>query len=316
MASTYPADVAEAAKWSRANSDKKGDDAVKLVESQPWDPSVQSLVAFPQVIIMMGEKPDWVQDLGDAFLAQPEDVMDSVQRLRAQAQKAGNLKHQFRGQGHDRDRDQGADRRAGAGDRGRAGAAAGGLRSDRTTRRVGLRHVAVSRVSAVLHSAAAGLLVLGGRGHRHRVGRGHRHQQRAVGQLQLGPRRRERQRQPLQQHQLEQSHQRQRQRRTGTTIRRTAATPRTGAAMRRGRTSIARPRRDRASSIAAATPSARGRPQSMQNRGMDVDRSALRAARRVAERAAGDRGQNISATPPATVRRPPTAMRCARTPNR
>ncbi len=40
---------------------------------------------------MMGEKPDWVQVLGDAFLAQPEDVMDSVQRLRAQAQKAGNL---------------------------------------------------------------------------------------------------------------------------------------------------------------------------------------------------------------------------------
>ena len=41
---------------------------------------------------MMGEKPDWVQNLGDAFLAQPEAVMDSVQRLRASAQKAGNLK--------------------------------------------------------------------------------------------------------------------------------------------------------------------------------------------------------------------------------
>src|SRR5206468_795641 len=41
MASTYPTDVVEAAKWSRANADKKGDDAVKLVEDQPWDPSVQ-----------------------------------------------------------------------------------------------------------------------------------------------------------------------------------------------------------------------------------------------------------------------------------
>ena len=91
MASTYPADVAEAAKWSRAHSDIKGDDAVKMVENEPWDPSVQSLVAFPQVIIMMGEKPEWVQSLGDAFLAQPEDVMDSVQRLRAQAKAAGNL---------------------------------------------------------------------------------------------------------------------------------------------------------------------------------------------------------------------------------
>jgi hypothetical protein len=91
MASTYPADVAEAAKWSRAHSESKGDDAVRMVENEPWDPSVQSLVAFPQVVIMMGEKPDWVKDLGDAFLAQPEDVMDSVQRLRVAAQKAGNL---------------------------------------------------------------------------------------------------------------------------------------------------------------------------------------------------------------------------------
>src|SRR5262249_37032714 len=92
MASTYPDAVAEAAKWSRAHSEEKGDAAVEKVQDQPWDPSVQSLVAFPQVIIMMGEKPDWVKDLGDAFLAQPDDVMDSVQRLRQAAQKAGNLK--------------------------------------------------------------------------------------------------------------------------------------------------------------------------------------------------------------------------------
>jgi hypothetical protein len=92
MAATYPADVADAAKWSKANSKQQGDAAVKAVESQPWDPSVQSLVAFPQVIQMMGDKPDWVQNLGDAFLASSKDVLDSAQRLRAQAQKAGNLK--------------------------------------------------------------------------------------------------------------------------------------------------------------------------------------------------------------------------------
>ena len=91
MAATYPADVADAAVWSRANPNDKGDDAVMLVESKPWDTSVQSLVAFPQVAIMMGDNPGWVRDLGDVFLAQPEDVMDSVQRLRAAAQKAGNL---------------------------------------------------------------------------------------------------------------------------------------------------------------------------------------------------------------------------------
>jgi hypothetical protein len=92
MASTYPADVAEAAKWVKANPNQKGDAAVKAVQSQPWDPSVQSLVAFPQVLAMMGEKPDWVQNLGDAFLASSKDVLDAAQRLRQAAQKQGNLK--------------------------------------------------------------------------------------------------------------------------------------------------------------------------------------------------------------------------------
>jgi hypothetical protein len=92
MATTFPQDVQAAAEWSKANPNAKGDDAVKAVASQPWDPSVQSLVAFPQVLATMAQKPEWVQQIGNAFLAQPNDVMDSVQRLRVQAQKAGNLK--------------------------------------------------------------------------------------------------------------------------------------------------------------------------------------------------------------------------------
>src|SRR5688572_912322 len=92
MAATYPADVADAAKWIKANPNQKGDAAVKAVETQTWDPSVKSLAAFPQVLDLMGAKPDWVQSLGDAFLASSKDTLDSVQRLRAQAQKAGNLK--------------------------------------------------------------------------------------------------------------------------------------------------------------------------------------------------------------------------------
>ncbi len=91
MAATYPADVADAAKWSKAHPDQKGDDATKSVESERWDPSVKSLAAFPQVLAMMGEKPEWVQSLGDAFLASSKDVLDSVQRLRAKAHEAGNL---------------------------------------------------------------------------------------------------------------------------------------------------------------------------------------------------------------------------------
>ena len=92
MAATYPADVAEAAKWVKAHPDNKGDSAVKAVENQPWDPSVQSLAAFPQILDMMGAQPDWVQKLGDAFLASSKDVLDAVQRLRQKAQQAGNLK--------------------------------------------------------------------------------------------------------------------------------------------------------------------------------------------------------------------------------
>ena len=91
MATTYPKDFAEAAEWALANRSLEGDAAVKAVQDKPWDPSVQSLVAFPQVLAMLGEKPDWVRDLGDAFLGQPNDVMDSVQFLRAKAKDAGNL---------------------------------------------------------------------------------------------------------------------------------------------------------------------------------------------------------------------------------
>ena len=91
MAATYPGEVAEAVTWSKANPKAQGDDAVKQVAKQPWDPSVQALVAFPQVLVVLGQDPVWVQRLGDAFLAQPDDVMGAVQRLRQQAKAAGNL---------------------------------------------------------------------------------------------------------------------------------------------------------------------------------------------------------------------------------
>jgi hypothetical protein len=92
MATTYPDDFAAAARWSKAHPDAKGDEAVTQVQNEPWDPSVASLVAFPEVLITLGEKPDWVRNMGDAFLAQPDDVMNAVQRLRQKAQAAGNLK--------------------------------------------------------------------------------------------------------------------------------------------------------------------------------------------------------------------------------
>jgi hypothetical protein len=92
MASTYPLEVVEAARWSKANPNVKDKGLEDAMQKQTWDPSVKSLTAFPQVLTMMNEKLDWTQKLGDAFLAQQSDVMDAVQRLRIKAQENGNLK--------------------------------------------------------------------------------------------------------------------------------------------------------------------------------------------------------------------------------
>jgi hypothetical protein len=92
MASTYPLEVVEAARWAKANPGLKGDALTSALEKENWDPSVKSLVNFPQVLEMMNEKLDWTQKLGDAFLAQQKDVMDTVQKLRQTAQAQGNLK--------------------------------------------------------------------------------------------------------------------------------------------------------------------------------------------------------------------------------
>lgn len=92
MASTYPLEIVLAARWSKEHPDIKGDAVAKAVESETWDPSVKSMVAFPDVLTMMNDKLDWTQKLGDAVLAQRKDVMDAVQRLRIKAKDAGNLK--------------------------------------------------------------------------------------------------------------------------------------------------------------------------------------------------------------------------------
>lgn len=92
MAATYPLEIVQAARWSRANSQLKGDDAVKAVDGMEWDPSVKSLVAFPQVLQRMDERLDWTQRLGEAFLVQEPHVLDAIQSLRQRAEAAGSLK--------------------------------------------------------------------------------------------------------------------------------------------------------------------------------------------------------------------------------
>ena len=92
MASTYPLEIVQAARWVEQNPKVTGDALEDAMEKQEWDPSVKSLTAFPQVLQMMNDELEWTQQLGDAFLAQDQDVLDAVQRLRQKADKAGNLK--------------------------------------------------------------------------------------------------------------------------------------------------------------------------------------------------------------------------------
>ena len=91
MASTYPLEVVEAARWSKANPKVQGNELEDAMQKQAWDPSVKSLTAFPQVIEMMNEKLSWTQQLGDAFLADQAGVMAAVQKLRQAAKQQGKL---------------------------------------------------------------------------------------------------------------------------------------------------------------------------------------------------------------------------------
>jgi uncharacterized membrane protein YgcG len=92
MASTYPLEVVDAARWVKANPKVTGKALEDAMQQQKWDASVKSLTAFPQVLTMMNAKLDSTEQLGDAFLGQQKDVMAAIQRLRAKAQAAGNLK--------------------------------------------------------------------------------------------------------------------------------------------------------------------------------------------------------------------------------
>lgn len=91
MASTYPLEIVEAARWIKANPDLESDALEEAMQKQSWDPSVKSLTAFPQVLAMMNEKLTWANQLGQAFLSDQESVMNSVQSLRQMAKAEGNL---------------------------------------------------------------------------------------------------------------------------------------------------------------------------------------------------------------------------------
>lgn len=93
MASTFPVQLVQASRWLEdpANKNLSGDALSKALEGQTWDASVKSLVPFPQVLTMMNSNLDWTQQLGYAVASQQAAVLDSVQRLRRQAQTNGSL---------------------------------------------------------------------------------------------------------------------------------------------------------------------------------------------------------------------------------
>ena len=87
MASTYPLEVIQAARFAKANPGLKGAALNEQLKKRSWDESVKALVGYPQVLEMMDGQLEWMHKLGDAFLTQQKDTMDAVQRVRAKAQQ-------------------------------------------------------------------------------------------------------------------------------------------------------------------------------------------------------------------------------------
>jgi len=92
VAATYPLEIAEADQWLQQHRDLRGTSLMDAARQQSWDPSVQALVVFPDVLDRLASDIRWTTDLGNAFLAQQSDVMNAVQRLRSQAMAAGKLR--------------------------------------------------------------------------------------------------------------------------------------------------------------------------------------------------------------------------------
>jgi uncharacterized membrane protein YgcG len=91
-AAGYPTEVVEADRWIQQNSSLKGEELAKAADSQSWDPSVKALIQFPSVLATMDKNLSWTSALGEAYVNQPQNVLDAVQVMRQRAQQAGNLK--------------------------------------------------------------------------------------------------------------------------------------------------------------------------------------------------------------------------------
>lgn len=93
-AATYPDEIPDADMWANQHRYLHGEDLAKAIadDQVPWDPAVQALLPFPEVLHMMNSDLDWTRKLGDAFLVQQPEVMDAVQRDRQKAYDFGYLR--------------------------------------------------------------------------------------------------------------------------------------------------------------------------------------------------------------------------------
>jgi Protein of unknown function (DUF3300) len=91
VASTYPLELVEAQQWLLQNQNLQGPALLDAAHQQNWDPSVQAMVAFPDVLARLTENVQWTTALGNAFLAQQAEVMSAVQQMRAKAGQNGKL---------------------------------------------------------------------------------------------------------------------------------------------------------------------------------------------------------------------------------
>jgi Protein of unknown function (DUF3300) len=92
VAATYPLEIIQLQQWLGQNSNLKDKALADAVQKQDWDPSIQAMAAFPDLVKQLADNIKWTTDLGNAFLAQQDDVMNAVQRMRQKAQEKGTLK--------------------------------------------------------------------------------------------------------------------------------------------------------------------------------------------------------------------------------
>ena len=139
-ASTYPLEIVQAARFVQQNKELKGEKLMAAAKDKDWDPSVKAMLSFPDVLLMMNEKLEWTEKLGNAFLGPAEGRHGIGPAAPAEGAGIGKPQDHEGTEGHCRERDES--------DRHRVGKPSGGVCPDVQPDR-GIRGLAVPGLSAV-----------------------------------------------------------------------------------------------------------------------------------------------------------------------